>query len=222
MLISSDKSSAVNGKNDFLKLVAMLSMVVDHVGLVFFPQVVALRIVGRIAFPIFASGIADGYRYTSNLKMYLYRLLFFGAISQIPFMIMAGKYELNILFSFVLSLLFIFALDKKKYWLGISVLLFIFFIKCDYGFYGIAMVSLFYFLRAKKLLLTISLAAISLFFYKIYNQSLILFSFLGFLPAIYFPNKIIKVTLPRHFFYWFYPIHLIILIFIKYIINLWP
>ena len=134
MIISSDKSSAVNGKNDFLKLVAMLSMVVDHVGLVFFPQIVALRIVGRIAFPIFASGIADGYRYTSNLKMYLFRLLFFGVISQVPYMIMAGKYDLNILFSFALSLLFIFALDKKKYWLGLSVLLFIFFIKCDYGF----------------------------------------------------------------------------------------
>jgi len=104
MVINSSGLSLINDKNDFLKLAAALSMIVDHVGLVFFPQIMPLRIIGRIAFPIFAAGIADGYRHTSNLKMYFYRLLFFGAISQIPFMILFGKNELNIIFSLLLSL----------------------------------------------------------------------------------------------------------------------
>ncbi len=197
-------------------------MIVDHVGLVFFPQIMPLRIIGRIAFPIFAAGIADGYRHTSNLKMYFYRLLFFGAISQIPFMILFGKNELNIIFSLLLSLLFIFACDKRKYWLALLIIIFAYFIKCDYGLYGIIMTSLFYFFRSQKLLLVVCLAALSLLAYKVSDQILLLFSFLGFIPAIYFQQQLIKIKLPKHFFYWFYPLHLIALIFIKYFIALWP
>lgn len=51
-----------------LRLLAMLTMLIDHIGVIFFPDDIILRIVGRLAFPLFAWGIARGYRYTSSLK----------------------------------------------------------------------------------------------------------------------------------------------------------
>lgn len=57
---------------DMLKLIAMLTMLVDHIGLLFFPEIMAFRIVGRIAMPLFAYGIAQGYqnhcRFTAGLS----------------------------------------------------------------------------------------------------------------------------------------------------------
>ena len=62
-----------------------MSMVVDHAGLFFFPKYFVLRILGRLAFPLFAWFIANGARYTSNVKVYFLRLLALALLTQIPF-----------------------------------------------------------------------------------------------------------------------------------------
>ena len=71
-------------RNDTLKLVAILSMLTDHIGLFFFPQIEIFRVVGRIAFPLFAFGVAVGCYYTKNIKKYTIRLLVFALFSTIP------------------------------------------------------------------------------------------------------------------------------------------
>ena len=53
-----------------LKIIAAVAMTIDHVGLMFFPQLKVLRIIGRIALPIFAFMIAEGCRYTRNKLRY--------------------------------------------------------------------------------------------------------------------------------------------------------
>ena len=58
-----------------LKLIAAFAMVCDHAGLMLFPQVPILRVIGRLAYPIFAFMIAEGCRYTRNKKRYLGLLL---------------------------------------------------------------------------------------------------------------------------------------------------
>ena len=63
-----------------LKTIAFISMVIDHVGLVFFPTVIAFRIVGRLAFPIFAFMISEGARYTKNRLAYFLRMLICGIL----------------------------------------------------------------------------------------------------------------------------------------------
>ena len=68
-----------------LKLIAMLTMVIDHIGDIFFPEVFWMRFVGRIAMPIFAFFIAEGYSYTHDRKKYLLRLGLFALISELPF-----------------------------------------------------------------------------------------------------------------------------------------
>ena len=49
-----------------LKIIGAVSMFIDHVGVLFFPRVLFLRIIGRLAFPIFAYLIAEGCRHTNN------------------------------------------------------------------------------------------------------------------------------------------------------------
>ena len=61
--------------NNQLKIIAMISRVLDHIGLVFFPKVVLFRFLGRISFPIYAYMIAEGCAHTKNRKRYLGKIL---------------------------------------------------------------------------------------------------------------------------------------------------
>lgn len=203
------------GKNDFLKLVGILAMVVDHVGLVFFPQLLGMRVIGRLALPIFAAGIADGYQYTKNLKMYIVRLVVFGFISQAPYIFLFESYNLNILFTLALSLVLIYSLDKRQYLLLLAILGISFSPQVDYGIYGVIMAAVFYLFRSDKILQLVTLSAITLLYSYYYNDVIQSFAVLGFLMFIYFPKEQIKIILPKHFFYWFFPVHLVILIIIK-------
>ena len=101
-----------NKRNDFLKAFAMATMLIDHIGLMFFPEMMIFRTIGRMAFPIFAYFIACGYDYTSSLKHYIKRLLIVGLITQVPYSFLNTAFEFtplhfNILFTLILGLLFI-------------------------------------------------------------------------------------------------------------------
>lgn len=72
-------------RNDTLKLIALLTMLVDHIGYLFYPDMMVFRTIGRIAFPIFAYQVAMGYKYTSNLSAYSLRLFGFAIISMVPY-----------------------------------------------------------------------------------------------------------------------------------------
>lgn len=73
-----------NLDTNLLKLVAVTSMVIDHVGHVFFPQYPVFRWIGRMAFPLFCYCLTVGMLYTHDIKKYLGRLAVFSIISQ-PF-----------------------------------------------------------------------------------------------------------------------------------------
>ncbi|MFA5869908.1 MAG: TraX family protein, partial [Candidatus Bathyarchaeia archaeon] len=68
---------------ELLKWVAIVTMTADHVGVVLYPEVAAYRIVGRMAFPLFAYLLVLGMESTGNMRGYLTRLLLFAAVSQI-------------------------------------------------------------------------------------------------------------------------------------------
>lgn len=72
-------------RNDVLKLLALLTMLVDHIGYLFFPHEMLFRTIGRIAFPIFAFQLAEGFRHTSNRSAYAGRLALFAVISAVPY-----------------------------------------------------------------------------------------------------------------------------------------
>ena len=89
-------------------------MVVDHIGLLFFPRIILFRIIGRIAFPIFAFMIAEGARYTSNRLKYIGMLGGLATICQIVYYLFDNSLYMCILVTFTLSLLMIFALQEFK------------------------------------------------------------------------------------------------------------
>ncbi len=100
-----------------LKLVAISAMLMDHVGAVFFPHILVFRMVGRLAAPIFAFFIAEGYLKTRSVKRYGVRLLFFALISMIPYSLVFENSPFNILFDLFLGLMVIHFSQKlnKEY-----------------------------------------------------------------------------------------------------------
>ena len=64
-----------------LKLIAIITMLIDHIGAVLYPEIRWLRLIGRIAFPIFAYLVAEGFYKTSDIKKYLKRLFIFALVS---------------------------------------------------------------------------------------------------------------------------------------------
>lgn len=102
-----------------LHMLAMALMLCDHLWATLFPAAGWLTAVGRLAFPIFAFLIAEGYRRTRNLRGYLLRLLLFAVLSEIPFDLMYGgtpfyPYHQNVLWTFLISLLLLMAADRCR------------------------------------------------------------------------------------------------------------
>lgn len=97
-----------------LKLLACLFMLIDHAGLRLFPAYRILRIIGRLAFPLFAFFIAEGCRYTRNKKKRFLLVFVLGVICEVVYVIYAGKVEGNVLLTFSCSILLIYALQAVK------------------------------------------------------------------------------------------------------------
>lgn len=97
-----------------LKLLAMVFMTLDHVGLMLFPSVLWLRIVGRLAMPIFAFMIAEGCTYTKNRRKYLLTVVFFAAVCQLVYLVVMRSVYQCILVTFAMSISLIFLLDHAE------------------------------------------------------------------------------------------------------------
>lgn len=138
-----------------LKVFACLIMLIDHIGAIFFPEFYLLRIIGRLAFPIFAWMITNGYQYTSNRVRYLTRLGVFALISQVPFSLafQQGMFNhLNIFFTLALGLIAIhcYEIIESKHGKAAAVLGIAFvaeLLHTDYGLYGVATIALFWIYR---------------------------------------------------------------------------
>ena len=121
-----------------IKLIAVITMIIDHVGVVFFPQYTIFRIIGRIAMPLFAYCIARGFFYTGNKEKYFVLMSVFAVISQVPFhyMRLASRgavlsleqipYEVvaafqldaryNIMVTWLLAMIFLLGLERFISW----------------------------------------------------------------------------------------------------------
>lgn len=97
-----------------LKLMAAIAMVIDHIGVIFFPHVTVLRVIGRLAFPIFAFMIAQGCRYTRHRLRYFLTVFGVGAVCQLTLFLYNGSLKMNILLTFSLSVLLIYAMQILK------------------------------------------------------------------------------------------------------------
>lgn len=73
-----------------LRIIALVTMIIDHTGAVLFPDQVWLRCIGRIAFPLYIFLIAQGCKHTRSMEKYMLRLLVFAVVSEIPYDLAVG------------------------------------------------------------------------------------------------------------------------------------
>ena len=97
-----------------LKLIAAVSMLCDHTGLILFPAVPVLRVIGRLAFPLYAFCIAEGFRHTRNRLRYFLRVFVLGVLCQIVYTIAERDLYLGILLTFSFSIVLMALTDCVK------------------------------------------------------------------------------------------------------------
>ncbi len=100
--------------NNQLKLIALVTMTVDHVGVVLFPEAVWMRLVGRLAFPIFAYMIAEGCRHTRRMPRYFTTLAAVAAICQLVYFFAMDSLYQSIMVTFTLSVGLIWLLKEGQ------------------------------------------------------------------------------------------------------------
>ncbi len=212
-----------------LKIIGCALMVIDHIGYLLFPDIIALRMIGRLAYPIFAYLIANGYKHTHDVKKYLLLILIFAVAFQYPYMLIMGTEKLNVLFTLGLGLLTLYAFDRLDSNYG-YFFVFLFavaaeFLNFDYGVYGILMIFASYLLFNNFRKLVIAWGLISLPFliegivtfykYGVWGDATIQVLALLAIPIIMlYKGK--KGKSMRLWFYIFYVAHLVILFLIKY------
>lgn len=205
-----------------MQIIAMLSMLIDHIGLVFFPDNLIWRIVGRLAFPLYAWFLVQGYKHTSNLKRYLLRLFYIFLAAQLPYMFALDLYQINVVGTLLVCLLILLAIDRAQSKLlasgivaGVAVLLNV--LPFDYGAYALFLILIFRFATVHMAVPLHFLLNVVYVFYLGWIMQL--FSVAATACIIYIPylvGKIDKIKLPRWAWRTFYPAHLFILAIIKF------
>ena len=222
-----------------IKIIAIVTMIIDHIGLFFFPQIEIFRIIGRIAFPLFAWLIANGAYHTRDIKSYLSRLFYLALISQVPFtlanqQIGTSLLYLNVVFTLYLGLLAIYLIKNTKnkfLWpiiiLGCSVVAD--FIQSDYGAMGVLSVVTFYLFLNSKIKTAISqiilLFVLPLFIsiLEIYNKTSFSYLYINSLLEVYglialvfiFLYKNIEGRKAKYLFYIVYPLQYIVIYLVR-------
>ncbi|MBR4072010.1 MAG: hypothetical protein IKK26_05595 [Clostridia bacterium] len=112
MTLDRSKICLLNGNT--LKIIAAVAMLLDHIGYLFFPKIMIFRIIGRIAFPIFAFMIAEGCRYTKSKVKYFLTMTVLGLLIQLVYYFYSKKATFTVIITFSISILLIYGLQSVK------------------------------------------------------------------------------------------------------------
>ena len=211
-----------------LKLMAIVLMLIDHIGFIFFysrPEYYILRGLGRLVFPIFAFLIAEGCHHTGNPQKYLARLLAFAFLSEPIYdkafseVWLDNVYQ-NIFFTLFLGAVAVFLYRRFKY-SSHKYLSYLFpFLMCiiaevmnsDYGGLGVALIFFLFLARGRfsqqaGVIILVNLALVLRY------SSLQLLGVFSIIPLYFYSGA--RGRDMRYFFYLFYPAHLAFLTLLK-------
>lgn len=208
-----------------LKLIAVITMTIDHMGMILFPRLWVMRLIGRLAMPIYAYMIAEGCRHTHDRWRYLGRIAGLGLVCQVVYTAYLGSFYLNILLTFSMSILLIIAIEnfQKRRTLtaqvGVFALLLGIFVltvamppvlkrwdfDLDYGLMGVLLPVLVYFGREKTKYLTAGLILLGFRYGGLQWAALAAVPLLGM-----YNGQKGKGNLGK-WFYLYYPAHLLVL-----------
>lgn len=198
-----------------LKVIALIAMLIDHVGYSLLDENLLCDIIGRIAFPIFSFLIVESFFYTRDKKKFIIRLLIFALLSEIPFdlgiyHVLFYIYHQNVMITLLIGVLMLYFADKAqnavlKCIIAAAFCALAWLVKCDYSYYGILIIFIFYIMRNNivALLTGYSLTTVALRWGTTQVYSIFSFAFIAFYNGKPGPKKF------KFFFYIFYPAHLI-------------
>ena len=206
-----------------LKILAMIAMTCDHVGVQLFPQAWWLRIIGRLAMPIYAYMIAEGCRHTRDRKKYFLRLFGMGVLCQAVYFVAMGSLYMCILITFSLSVILIGLMDaverekNARNWGKLFAGTMLVFFLCsvlpdmlphtdyavDYGLPGVLLPVLIYGAGTRGLLLGLALMALD-------SGGIQWFAFLAVPLLLCYNGQRGEANIGK-LFYWYYPVHLVVI-----------
>ena len=228
-----------------LKMIAVVTMLIDHTAASILERMavsvdadgfyvvtneelysiyMVMRIIGRMAFPIYCFLLVEGFVHTKNVKKYVLRLFVFALISELPFdMALFNSFwnveYNNVFFTLFIGLATIAGLDYMERYVKSGKLLRILIMLCvvgagmlvadilrtDYGMAGIATIVTMYQLRNKKNVSFPVGVLVLTFLAGILEAAALLMTI-----PVYFYNGT-RGRQMKYFFYAFYPVHLLIL-----------
>lgn len=236
-----------------LKLIALCAMFIDHIGVILLengliPRItnavilgnslnylptdyqfwnytnLVLRLIGRLAFPIFCFLLTEGFLHTRSIPKYTLRLGLFAVLSEIPFDLALYNtwFDLrsqNVFFTLLFGLLTLWCMKCLEtlppqqqpfcYLVALTGMILAEFVQTDYGAFGVLLIVVLYIFRSSRKWQSIAGAVLTLW------QSFT--APLAFL-CTYFYNGTRGRHLPKYIFYVFYPLHLLFLFFVRIIL----
>lgn len=211
-----------------LQIIAIVTMVIDHIGLYLVPDCWPLRLIGRLAFPIFAFLIVEGFKHTHSRVQYFSRLLICAIVSELLVFILASlthvNYVHNILFLYALAIPALFCV-KRGGFIMIFVPLFAFLaagLQLDYGAFGMLLiVGVYIFDRffddnrvlrivGQSLVIALTMGGLSMHNHWPIQCGAVL----AIIPIALYSGKKGR-RLPQFFRYAFYPAHLLLILMTK-------
>ena len=227
MTVLTKKPAGLTG--NMLKLIALITMTVDHVGLYLLPQHIFLRLIGRIALPIYAYLIAEGCRHTRSMGKYLGSMAALGLLCQIVYLVMMRSIYQCILITFSLSIGLIWTVriaQKSKspaaWALPLLAVGGVWFITkqlpvllpgfaVDYGFWGVLLPAIIYLGKDRKQAFIMTVLGLVLLSWGKHSQWYCLLS----LPVLALYNGKRGTAKLKYLFYLYYPAHLAALYLLK-------
>lgn len=218
-----------------LKIIALISMTIDHIGVQIFPECEWMRIVGRLAFPIFAFMIGEGCRYTKNKKKYLLTVLFTATLCQVVYFFALNSLYQCILvtfsFSIILNFLIENAMRKKSitsFFFAVAGFFCVYMItvimpkvfyntdfSVDYGFFGV-LVPVFVYCTNKKYSKLLAVG-FGLMLLSLWSGGVQWYSLLALVLLFMYNGKRGKYNL-KYLFYIYYPLHLVVIYGLSFLI----
>jgi len=235
---------AGNVDTSFLKILALIFMLIDHIGASLYPYFGELRMIGRMAFPLYAWCLVVGSVKTRNPIKYGLRLLILAVVSQ-PIYMMALNHtwqDLNILFTLLLALIAITGIRAhvlgSEIWVPALCYFALGFISVDYGWKGLTFILILYLARQSRSGLIAAFLAYSLYwgatssavtsflgiefsFLKWPGIGSVLSAFFRLQGLVWLSLPLIVmhtntgIRIPKWLGYGLYPLHLVLLIVLK-------
>lgn len=199
-----------------LKLIALIAMFLDHLARIIFPDLYILMVIGRLAFILYSFLLVEGFIHTKSTGKYLFRLLLFTVLSEIPYDLAFGNalydpQRQSIFFTLSAGLISLLVIDSKKVSSDVKILLITSLVTAanlfhfDYYYLGVLQVIFFYVFSSTYWKKALTVGILNMFFmFRIATQSA---AIMGLVPIYLYNGRQGKKT--GILFYLFYPLHLL-------------